>query len=55
VITRAEALAAADEIVAATQAGKAEADRHGGSRDCDAALAAAIRYRQYVLDTPDRS
>ena len=53
-ITRTEALAAADEIVAATAAGKAEADRHGGSQDCDDALAAAIRYRQYVLATPDQ-
>ncbi|TXS22417.1 hypothetical protein EAO70_06030, partial [Streptomyces sp. adm13(2018)] len=52
-VTRDQALAAADEIVAATQAGKAEADRHGGSDECDAALAAALRYRQHVLDTPD--
>ncbi|MFE0651029.1 hypothetical protein ACFVZH_20810 [Streptomyces sp. NPDC059534] len=54
-IARDQALAAADEIVAATQVGKAEADRHGGSQDCDDALVAAIRYRQHVLDTPEGS
>ncbi|MFG3488530.1 hypothetical protein [Streptomyces sp. NPDC047972] len=54
-VNRDQALAAAEQILAATAADKQHADRHGGNPDHDAAHAAALNLQQLVHDTPERT
>ncbi|MBP2581900.1 hypothetical protein J3A78_002378 [Streptomyces sp. PvR006] len=54
-VTRDQALDAARQILAATAADKAQADRHGGNPDHDAAHAAALDLQQLVRNTREDS
>jgi hypothetical protein len=51
VITPDQALAMAQQILAATLADKSEADRRGGSPQCDAAVDEATTLVRLVVDT----
>ncbi|MFE0647473.1 hypothetical protein ACFVZH_02630 [Streptomyces sp. NPDC059534] len=50
-VTRDQALAAAQQILAATAADKAQADRHGGDPALDSAHDAALDLARLVADT----
>ncbi|MFD3532062.1 hypothetical protein [Streptomyces sp. NPDC058664] len=52
-VTRDQALAAAQRILAATVADKADADRQGGDPVRDDAYDAAVDLERLVRDTPD--